>query len=936
MSIRVVHKSLSLALFQLSPTTLILLSLFLFHPKAKSQQLIFSDSTLNLFGDPVAKFGDIDLQDCSSNHIDGALRKAFDIAKTSSGNVFYYSLNGFGGYGLCLKIQAMGGSWCEDTTYDLYGLMQGLTCDESNHLYTAGRGIVKMKDFIFYPEPVYLGDLPPDLTCQGDITYRKGKFYMVATGNKLVEVNMKHPEQSQVIMEFPSWVLPVHGLTTVQVGCDSTVTYAVGRGFGFHSEIYTLDIDNLTISNYCALPRAITGLGNETECALPPCALFVDLDHDNSSIAFWGNYCANPFCQGPVAVTDTDVVILSMANTLDSLELVLSGSLDGTAEFLETSIANGNLTVLGNGSGGINFLNNGSATLTDFEAALKSVLYQNTASAQTFGMRQVRVTGWSEGEASILSTADLPLSNEVLKTTATATPPTCHGSQDGSLLAQTSAGTAPYSYEWQAGGTDSLLTGLAAGTYHVTVSDARGCVERDSFTLGEPPLLTASIEYFGLPAICHQSAVLTAVPVGGTPPYAYNWGNGATTTTYNTDLGAGDYPLTVTDGNGCTATTSYTISAGQPVSIQQQATICEGQTLVWQGQVLSADTTVCLSYTLPNGCDSSVCLALTVNPLPQLQITVDGTLCNGNEAELSVGSGFELVEWSTGAVGPSINVGVEGSYVATVTNSFGCSASTSAVIAPALAFNLVVADPSCFGRSDGGIFIDPMSGTPPYQFSLNGTDFTADGIFENLPAGDYLPSLKDATGCELGNQVELTEPPPLSISAGPDASILVGESIELNATASPSNLSVTWQPTDFLDCAVCASPTATPPYSIEYTATVSFGNGCEASDTVSVTVEESGAYYVPTAFSPNKDGINDWFTVFGGRSVARIVSMEIYDRKGGLAFSVADVPANQEEKGWNGKIGEEEAQSGVFTYKLLLEFTGGKVETVTGTVLLLR
>jgi gliding motility-associated-like protein len=93
---------------------------------------------------------------------------------------------------------------------------------------------------------------------------------------------------------------------------------------------------------------------------------------------------------------------------------------------------------------------------------------------------------------------------------------------------------------------------------------------------------------------------------------------------------------------------------------------------------------------------------------------------------------------------------------------------------------------------------------------------------------------------------------------------------------------------------------------------------------------------VPTAFSPNKDGINDWFTVFGGRSVARIVSMDIYDRKGGLAFSVADVPANQEEKGWDGRIGEEEAQSGVFTYKLLLEFASGKVETVTGTVLLLR
>ncbi len=920
---------------------LMTLALLPFKPKAQIQDIVYVDTGFSIFV-PKIIFNDISPLTCDTTIIQNNIgfQLAYDFMLLPSGFAYGYGIINSSqdtGFFVTSLNNPISNLMFSDQAITQDDKVEGMACDENAKAYAAGRGITRVNSACCNNfQETYIGDLPVGLECQGDITYRRGKFYMAAMGNRLVEVNMKDPGSSQVIMEFPPWVLPVHGLATVQVDCDSVATYALGRADD-HSEVYLIDFDNLTVNLVCDIPvAAITGAGSITECALPPCALFVDLDNDNSSIAFWGNYCAEPFCQGPVAVADTDVVILSMANTLDSLELVLSDALDGSAEYLETNISNANLTVLGNGSGTIKFLNNGPATLADFEAALGSVFYQNTATAPTYGLRQVKVTGWSQGEESILSTADLPLSNDVLKTTATATLPNCHGSLDGSLLAQATAGTAPYTYQWQTGSTDSLLTGIAAGTYHVTVSDAGGCMERDSFTLGEPDLLLPAIEYNGLPAICDQSAVLTAQAVGGTPPYSFDWGNGATTAS-NTNLGPGDYPLTVTDANGCTATASYNIGTGQSVEVQQQATICEGQQMNWNGLTLDSDTTVCLTVTLHNGCDSTTCLTLTINPLPQPVIAVEGTLCNGGEVELTVGDGFESVFWLPGGVGPTIQVSGDGDYRVVVSNSFGCTASASVTVAPALFTNLIVTDPSCHGRLDGGIsFGWANGGTPPYLYSINGTDFTQLTIFDHLPAGDYQATVKDALGCEINIDLILIEPPPLSINAGPDATILLGEAITIYAEASPSNLTVSWQPSDYLDCNLCDDPTASPPSTIDYTATISFGNGCEASDTVRITVEETGAYYIPNAFSPNQDGINDVFSVYGGRSMVKVVLMEVYDRKGGLAFSASDIPANRYDKGWTGKIGDELAQTGAYTYRFLLEFTSGKVETVTGTVTLVR
>lgn len=905
----------------------------------RAQEIIYVDTFLGAFA-PKLELGEINLASCSSitQGENGIFLHAFDLAVKPDSLAFLYVTENLTGYThlVGVAVYTTGGGELYPNLPMEDSQIQGLTCDENGFAYTAGKGITKFDlDYPGYYE-YYLGDLPPNMQCQGDITYRQGKFYLAAVGNKLVEVNMKNPANSKIVMDFPPGTLPIHGLTTVQLGCDSVATYAVGRATD-HSEIYEIDFDNWTATLVCDMSElAITGAGSYSECMLPPCDLFIDLDHDNSSFAYWGNYCAEPFCTPPVSIADTDVVILSMANTLDSLLLVLSGTLDGALEYLETNIPSGNLTVLGNGSTNLLFINNGAATLSDFEVAIKSVTYQNGAPVLSSGMRKVQVTGWSNGVASIVSTTELPLSNDLLKITAIAAMPTCQGFQDGKLAVQPTSGTAPFSYQWETGDPDSLLAGIGVGSYSVTVTDAEGCVEEDTFALAEPDLLIADITNLGLPAICDSSGSLAASAIGGTMPYIFNWDNGVIGAV-NNNLPAGDYLLTVLDSNGCEATANYTIAAGDTVLAQQAAAICQGESYVWNGLTLTTDTTLCTVFSKIDGCDSTICLSLAVNSLPQPQINLDGSLCNGGSVLLTIGGDFTSAQWSTGATEAEILASSPGVYLVTVTNGFGCTASTSASVSPGIEFNFTTTDPTCFGLNDGSITIlEPASGTPPFVYSIDSVNFFQTGEFISQPPGVYFPSVMDATGCKAVQQVALSSSPPILLDAGPDVDIPLGETITLSAFTNLVNPIILWQPPDFLDCPVCLSTSAVPFHSVEYTVTVTDVNGCSAIDTVTVKVSGGDRFYVPTAFSPNGDGINDQFTILTDASITLVKSLRIFNRWGAMVFEKTNFLPNDSNLGWDGTLKGNPLLPGVYAFIAEIVRVDGKIETVSGEVTLLR
>src|SRR4030095_3697679 len=125
--------------------------------------------------------------------------------------------------------------------------------------------------------------------------------------------------------------------------------------------------------------------------------------------------------------------------------------------------------------------------------------------------------------------------------------PNCYGGNDGSAQLGVVGGTSPYTYAWSNGAVTQNLTGLVAGTYSVTVTDAQGCVATTSVTITQPELLVATVTSKDDPN-CYGGSDGSAQlgVVGGTAPYTYLWSNG-TTTQNLTGLVAGTYSVTVTD-----------------------------------------------------------------------------------------------------------------------------------------------------------------------------------------------------------------------------------------------------------------------------------------------------------------------------------------------------------------------------------------------------
>lgn len=141
--------------------------------------------------------------------------------------------------------------------------------------------------------------------------------------------------------------------------------------------------------------------------------------------------------------------------------------------------------------------------------------------------------------------------------TVTATAALCNGGS-GSVAAAATGGTAPYSYAWSNGGNTAIIT-AGAGNYSVTVTDAAGCVTiAGPATVTQPTAISSSVTTTieSAPGANDGSATVTAT--GGTPPYSYMWSNGGSTATIS-NVGAGPYTVTVTDGNGCTSTASANV-----------------------------------------------------------------------------------------------------------------------------------------------------------------------------------------------------------------------------------------------------------------------------------------------------------------------------------------------------------------------------------------
>lgn len=393
----------------------------------------------------------------------------------------------------------------------------------------------------------------------------------------------------------------------------------------------------------------------------------------------------------------------------------------------------------------------------------------------------------------------------------------CFGSATGSIDLTVAGGTAGYTYSWTASGGGSVpsgqagnqdLTGLVAGTYNVTITDANSCTTTNSATITQPAAaLNTSKTQTNVLCFGNATGAIDLTVGGGTASYTYLWTassggivpSGQAGNQDLTGLVAGTYSVLVTDANGCTTTNSATIT--QPAAVltnskTQVDVLCFGNATgaidltvnggtnpyfyLWTassggviptGQALLQDLsglvagTYSVAITDNNGCTSSTSVNITqpLAPLALSKTHVD-VLCYGNntgsiDITLSGGTIPYSYSWSSGESSEDISSKITGKYKVVVTDKNLCVITDSVVItqpAAPLSNTLTMVPVNCFAGTDGSTDLNVAGGTTPYTFLWSNGKTTED--LSGLATGSYSVIVTDANACKLLDTILVTQP----------------------------------------------------------------------------------------------------------------------------------------------------------------------------------
>ena len=250
---------------------------------------------------------------------------------------------------------------------------------------------------------------------------------------------------------------------------------------------------------------------------------------------------------------------------------------------------------------------------------------------------------------------------------------------------------------------------------------------------------------------------------------------------------------------------------------------------------------------------------------------------------------------------------------------------------------------SCAGDNDAYLEIQGVvGGTAPYQYALNGEEFSGWNVWNSMDAGAYDLVVVDASGCTYAETLVVPETQPIVIDLGGDMELELGAShtIELLTNLSAEAIAkINWNPSELIDCMddVCMEVTLAPMSTLDVEVQVVDTMGCMMEGSVQLRVDKNRDIFIPNAFSPNGDGSNDLFYPQGvDLSVVKIKRMAVFNRWGGTVFVNEDFPLNDPTTGWDGKYEGTVLNSGVFVYLMEVEYVDGVVEQLAGDVLLMR
>lgn len=453
------------------------------------------------------------------------------------------------------------------------------------------------------------------------------------------------------------------------------------------------------------------------------------------------------------------------------------------------------------------------------------------------------------------------------------TDPSCSASTDGTITAMGTGGVTPYTYVWSNGATGETISGLGAGTYTVTMTDASGCESSVEATLTAADDLQLSFNV--LQSVCEggSNGEVEVSAVGGTGNYTYNWdAPGNPTSAAISGLAPGEYGVTVTDDSGCGTAETITIEEVPGITLSLSSSpscldalngtasvVATGGTgnfsYLWDDP--NGQTTATASNLLPgvytvvvsddHGCTNSNSISVSASPAVNLEIgAVTQPDCTTNPAGAATviasgGTGAISYQWNdangqTSATASGLD---PGTYEVVATDENGCTASVTVEIFAPGDLEVSVSNitpPACAGDATGsaGVFVNNGSGDYTYLWDDPAAQTTAS--LSNVPAGSYQVRVTDAAnGCFVVQEVTISDPEPVSISlisaTPPPCGQSTGGEALIEASGGAGNYSYSWNDPNGQSSAFVNGLA-----SGDYEVTVTDENGC--STTLIVTIPE--------------------------------------------------------------------------------------------------
>lgn len=586
-----------------------------------------------------------------------------------------------------------------------------------------------------------------------------------------------------------------------------------------------------------------------------------------------------------------------------NVSLTVSGPCNATSTLiknlitLNTSALGTNPTCSNSNSGSIIISTTGNFGLTTFTLQPNGIT-NNSGVFNSLGSNTYTITTSDANACSLSNIVTLTTPPAITWSNFLRTNITCNGLQNGSIQASATGGSGGMNYILNPGNI-SNSTGnyspLNIGSYTITATDVNGCSIQTITSISQPNAITTGT--FAVSNVkCNggNDGQISASYLGGTGSFTYsiNPTGISNSTGIFTGLSAITYTITGTDANGCSKTSSVTLTEPSKVTITN------------------------ILITQP-GCSPG----------------------NDGTATVSAIGGIGLLTYSMG--GSFTNAAQFSSLTAntftiTVKDANGCTATSSITLqnpnGPQIS-SVQVTHALCFGDNNGSILCSATATAMPMSFTLTPSNSTnSTGLFSAMSAGNYVITVSDANLCTATTNASIYEPEKLVIDTfytvfSPCGSNITEHAIA-HATGGIAPYIYELEPNTTTNTTGYFSPVNAG----VYTLTVTDNHACTARSILFVSEKICCEnIFIPNVFSPNNDGKNDEFRIVNAAGI-QLINFKIYNRWGNEVFRTLSL-----EDGWNGRYKGVDAEIGTYYYFIKYQcLSSGKEYSLQGDLLLLR